>query len=276
MIYKNVFPGGKTRALTLSYDDGIAQDLRLMDILRKHHIKATFNINAGKLNGETYHRAEDGTAVRRLLPEEVQKNYADFEIAVHTYHHPFLAQMPKDLMTGEIYQDRLALEKLAGYPVRGMAYPFGVYNDEVMGVLKEMGIVYARTVHSTEAFDLPKDFLAWHPTCHHNHPHLEELCDRFLQDTSRTPLKTFYLWGHSYEFDMNDNWHVMERFCEKMADHEDIWYATNIEIYDYVQALNRLVSSVDGSMLMNPSAVDVWVSRDDRALCVPAGQTVRV
>lgn len=276
MIYKNVFPSGKTRALTLSYDDGIAQDLRLMEILRKYHIKATFNVNGGQMNGETYHRVEDGTPVRHLLPEEIRENYADFEIAIHGYHHPLLTQMPKDMLAGEIYQDRLALEKLSGYPVRGMAYPFGVYNDEIIEALKMMGIVYARTVHSTESFTLPNDFLAWHPTCHHKNPNLEQLCDRFLTDSSRTPLKTFYLWGHSYEFDMDDNWSVIENFCRKMADHEDIWYATNIEIYDYVQALNRLISSADGSMIMNPSAVDVWVSCGQNTLCVPAGQTVRV
>ena len=41
------FPGGKAKALTLSYDDGMRQDMRMVEILRPAGIKCTFNINSG-------------------------------------------------------------------------------------------------------------------------------------------------------------------------------------------------------------------------------------
>lgn len=278
MIYRNLFPGGKSRALTLSYDDGVGQDVKLMNILRAHGMKATFNLDSGKMGVGGVR--EDGVEVRRMLPEEVKEAYYGFEVAVHGYTHPFLTLMPKDMVAREVAKDREELEKLTGYPVRGMAYPYGAYHNELIEQLRAMGIVYARTAASTGGFSLPADFLAWHPTCHHNAANLDELCDRFLNEKSYNPHKVFYLWGHSYEFDADRNWDVIERFCDKMAGHGDIWYATNIEIYEYIDASRRLVSSCDGRILYNPSALDVWVTKNGslwtpgEKLCIPAGKTV--
>ena len=278
MIYRNLFPGGKSRALTLSYDDGVGQDVKLMNILRGHGMKATFNLDSGKM-GVGGVRA-DGVEVRRMLPEEVKEAYYGFEVAVHGYTHPFLTLMPKDMVAREVAKDREELEKLTGYPVRGMAYPYGAYHQELIEQLKAMGIVYARTANSTGGFSLPADFLAWHPTCHHNAPDLMDLCDRFLNKKNYNPHEVFYLWGHSYEFDADKNWDLIERFCEKMAGHEDIWYATNIEIYEYIDASRRLVSSCDGRILYNPSALDVWVTKNGSLWapgekpCIPAGKVV--
>ena len=278
MIYRNLFPGGKSKAVTLSYDDGVGQDIRLMDILRDHKMKATFNLDSGKMGVGGVR--DDGVEVRRLLPEEAKEAYLGFEVAVHGYTHPFLTLMPKDMMAREIAKDREELEKLTGYPVRGMAYPYGAYNDGVIAQLREMGIVYARTTKSTGSFALPQDFLAWHPTCHHNAENLEELCERFLKDKSYNSHKVFYLWGHSYEFDADRNWDVIERFCDRMAGQADVWYASNIEIYEYIDASRRLVSSCDGRILYNPSALDVWVTKNGslwtpgEKLCIPAGKVI--
>jgi len=278
MIYRNLFPGGRSRALTLSYDDGVGQDVKLMNILRDHGMKATFNLDSGKMGVGGIR--EDGVEVRRMLPEEVKHAYYGFEVAVHGYTHPFLTLMPKDMVAREVAKDREELEKLTGYPVRGMAYPYGAFHQELIEQLRAMGIVYARTANSTNGFALPEDFLAWHPTCHHNAENLDELCGRFLNEKSYNPHKVFYLWGHSYEFDADRNWHVIERFCDRMAGHEDIWYATNIEIYEYIDASRRLVSSCDGRILYNPSALDVWVTKNGslwapgEKLCIPAGKVV--
>lgn len=41
------FPCFKLKAVTLSYDDGVRQDKRLISIMQKYGLKGTFNINAG-------------------------------------------------------------------------------------------------------------------------------------------------------------------------------------------------------------------------------------
>ena len=74
-----------------------------------------------------------------------------------------------------------------------------------------------------------------------------ELADRFLELKPRYQPQVFYVWGHSYEFHDNDNWYIIEDFCRKMADKDDIWYATNMEIYYAWLDYTMLESSADGT-----------------------------
>ncbi|MBQ5649485.1 MAG: polysaccharide deacetylase family protein [Clostridia bacterium] len=267
---------GKTKVLTLSYDDGVVQDIRLSEILNRHGIKCTFNINSG-----TY-LAED--KVRevfrgRLKRSEAIALFADsgHEVAVHAYTHPFLDRLDCTEILYEITEDRRDIESTYGTIARGMAYPYGTYNASVIDVLKHCGIVYSRTVKSTEKFGFPENWLELHPTCHHNNPRLMELAKRFVEVPSKYGnAEMFYLWGHSFEFDTNDNWDVIERFAEYAGGHEHIWYATNIEIYDYVKAYEALQTSYDKRTVHNPSAIDVWFEHRGKMYCVKAGETLKL
>lgn len=86
----------------------------------------------------------------------------------------------------------------------------------------------------------------------------------------------FYLWGHSYEFDNDDNWQVIEDFAAYAGGREDIWYATNIEIYDYIKAYEALQVSVDESLVHNPTVTDLWFSHKGQIHCIHGGETLRL
>ena len=178
----------------------------------------------------------------------------------------------------EVWEDRKALEEDYGVIVRGMAYANGAYNDEVISALRMCGICYSRTTVSTCKYTFPENWLALHPTCHHNNPKLMELADKFVNgvNNERIYCKMFYVWGHSYEFDNDDNWSVMEALLKFTGGRDDIWYATNIEIYDYVKAYQSLIVSLDGRTVTNPTATDVWFSDRKQTYCVRGGQTVRI
>ena len=113
--------------------------------------------------------------------------------------------------------------------MQGMAYAYGAYNDEVKNIVKECGLRFARTVRSTHSFEPQTDLLEFHPTCHHNDEKLFELAEKFLALPDDTPA-LFYVWGHSYEFDGDDNWDRIEKFCRMMAGKDDIFYGTNSEV----------------------------------------------
>ena len=81
----------------------------------------------------------------------------------------------------------------------------------------------------------------------------------------------FYLWGHSYEFEADNNWHVIEEFAARIGGKDDIWYATNIEIYDYVDAWKRMITSADGLRIFNPSNRPIWLWADQKIHKVDAG-----
>ena len=267
---------GKLKVLTLSYDDGVVQDIRLIKILDKYGIKATFNVNSGRyLPEDTVREKFDG----RMKLSEAKELYINsgHEIAVHGLTHPFLEKLDSSEIIYEITEDRKNIESQYGEIARGMAYPFGTYNEKVVDILEKCHIAYARTVKDTYQFEFPENWLILHPTCHHNYEKLEELIKKFVETPNRhNNAEMFYLWGHSYEFDNNDNWDVIEKFAEYAGGHEHIWYATNIEIYDYVKAYERLQTSFDKKIIHNPSSVDVWIDIKDAVYCVKSGETLRL
>lgn len=275
------FPNGLERAVTLSYDDGVQQDRRFMEIIDRHGLKCTFNINSGEFapEGKVY---PEGTIHRRMSKSECLELYKNsgHEVAVHALTHPRLELMTQPAVTYEIVEDRKNLEQLFGGVIRGMAYPFGTYNDMVVDTLKTCGIAYARTTKLTNSFDIPTDWLRLDPTCKHCDPalpELEQLIDKFLGDRlfeSRPWL--FYMWGHTYEFERDNNWEDIEIIAERLGGKDNVWYATNIEVYDYVEAYRSLLWSADSNRVYNPSAKKIWFSRGKKLYSVEPGETLDI
>jgi len=267
------FPEGKSKALTLSYDDGVKQDKRLIEIMKKNGLKGTFNINSG------LYASEIGNTGIRMSKREAQELYRNsgMEVAIHGLTHPSLDQLPENLCTYEILQDRINLEEEYGGMIRGMAYPNGKFNDSVVTSLKQCGIAYARTVISTEQFAIPTDWLRLPATCHHKNPRLMELAQEFADNKFDMKPVLFYLWGHSYEFDYNvpnNNWGVIEEFAEFIGNRDDIWYATNIEIYDYIRAYNQLIFSMDCRRVYNPTCITLYFDTKKGKYCVKPGELI--
>lgn len=271
------YPYGKKKALTFSYDDGVQQDIKLAEIFDKNGLKATFNLNSG-LFVEEGHVFAPGTIHRRMSEKEVVsllKN-SNHEVASHTCTHPFPSQIPANMLAFEVIEDRKKLEDMFGTIVRGFAYPFGEYDKNVEETLKACGIVYARTVKQTESFNIPQNWLELESTCHHNNPRLMEMGNQFLQMNVNRRAQLFYVWGHSYEFEADNNWHVIEDFASLMAHNDQIWYATNIEIYDYCSSYEKLEFFVDGSRVHNPTALKLWFENEKGLFAVEPNQTVMI
>lgn len=266
---------GKTKVLTLSYDDGVVQDIRLVGIMNRNGVKGTFNINTGMYLPEEEEREK---YYGRMKLSEAKNLYIDsgHEVAVHTLTHPLINQIRSQEVLTEILEDRKNIETQYKTLARGMAYPYGVYNEEVVEALNQCGICYSRTVKSTGNFNFPENWLKLHPTCHHNDPSLMELARTFVE--KKPPHLhdnwLFYLWGHSYEFDLNDNWCVIEEFLDYIGNREDVWYATNIELYDYIKAYENLQVSIDKKIIYNPSVIDVWVHENGEIYCIEGGKTL--
>ncbi len=269
------FPEGRKKAFTLSYDDGVEQDVKLIEIMRQNGVKGTFNLNSGCF-AEEGHIYPAGQVHRRMSLEACKKAYAgsDIEVAIHGETHPFLEALPSPVAVGQIINDRINLERHFGCLVRGCAYPFGTYSDAVVDALRLSGIVYARTVETRLSFDIPTDWLRMGATCHHNNAALNDIAEKFTHSSPNRDAWLFYLWGHSYEFEANDNWQVIEKFLSDIGGRDDIWYATNIQIYDYIKAYESLISSANGRILYNPTCLDVWAEIDGRAERIPAGSAL--
>lgn len=227
---------GKNKAITFSYDDGVMQDVRLVEIFNKHGLKGTFNLNSGLLDTvrelDREGRRINHTKVRRA---DLRSIYAGHEIAAHTLTHPLLPSLPDDEVVRQVEEDRLALSELAGYEVVGMAYPCGGQNNDERVrelVRTRTGIRYARDIVTTGSFALPTDL--WHlqgTVYHHGEWNkLYALADAFFAAPADTPA-VFYIWGHSYEFDIYpERWEQFDEFCRYISGRADVFYGTNREV----------------------------------------------
>jgi len=275
------YPGGKPKAVTFSYDDRTVQDQRLAALFAQYGLKATFNFNC------------DRPGKRNYTGEEIQEMFLSkgHEIAVHGASHRANGNIRPIEGIQDVLACRLELEEKCKSIIRGMAYPdtginlmgsFGSYS-QIKNYLTELDIAYARTLGGdNDSFMLPEDFHAWMPSAHHNNPKLMEYIDKFLKlDYSnmyyaRAVPRLLYIWGHSYEFDRDDNWSLAEEICQRLAHNDEIWYATNIEIYDYVQAYKSLRYSADGNMIYNPTLFTLWFVVDAKPYSIEPGQTLRL
>ena len=229
--------------VTFSFDDGVTQDKRLAELLNKYGLKATFNLNSSLL-GLKGGWEFDGKWLShiKVFPLEVKKIYAGHEVAVHTLTHPNLTGEADETVAYQVEEDRKQLSKLVDYDVCGMAYPCGGVNndDRVAEIIKnQTGVKYARTITSSYSFDLPKNLHRLDPTVYICEPEkMFELAEKFI-DLKTEEDKIFYIWGHSYEFDVMDfiQWERFEEFCKFISGKKDIIYATNKEVLKLVELL---------------------------------------
>lgn len=262
------FPGGKRKALVMSYDDGSEHDRRLVEIFNRHGIRATFHLNSGKLDSPHH-----------ISQQEVRTLYVGHEVACHTVSHPDLTALSLNEVRREVGQDRAFLEDLLGQPVRGLAYPFGKYNAQVVGIMSELQMAYGRTTCITGRFGLPQTPLELTTTGHHNSAFA--LGERFLGDES-DGLVFMYLWGHSYELDgfmsgdRTRDWRYMEAFCRLISGNPEIYYGTTVEVVDYLDGMRQLAWTGRPRHLHNPSALSLWVIWGKRCLEIPPGGKIPI
>lgn len=281
------FPEGRQKAVTFSYDDGFKADKRLVEIFDRYGVKGTFNLCSSKVTAD-----DDG---ERLTENEVKEYIlgGGHEVALHGKNHHANGKLKPLDGIREVLDCRLELEEKFDMIINGMAYANsgitvlenGAEYQSIKGYLSDLGIAYSRTLGGdNDGFALPNDWYAWMPTAHHDNEKIFDYIDSFVairnDDTVyphyRTP-KLFYVWGHSFELDRNNNWDRMEEICKRFTASDGIWYATNIEIYNYVNAYNSLVFSADGSRVHNPTSQPVWFEKiGDKIYCVGPGETIKL
>ncbi len=271
------YPEGKTKALTMSFDDGKTFDRRLVEIFNCYGIRGTFHLITSALDSESFVRKD-----------EIESLYEGHEVSMHTHTHPAIANMPLTQIYYEIRENKRILEEACRREVIGMSYPLGSFSEQVFDVMKGVGAVYGRTTLSTGKFELPVDFLKWNPTIHYargttdwnpNAKYSGQVLIDKAEEFVRYPdalnkMPVMQVWGHSYELENNGHWDKMEQFCKYISKFDNIWFAQNREVVDYVTALRRLRFAENCDIVYNPAAIDLWITVNGKIQKIAAGQRV--
>ena len=272
-----LFSQGKSKALILSYDDGRSEDRQLVKLMNKYGLIGTFHLNSNKLGTVGY-----------LTKEEIRQVFAGHEVSVHSANHPNLTALTKIDIVYEVVEDRKELERLMGYPVRGMAYPFGNTNELVIDAIKGLGIEYARTVGDTYDFTIPENFLKWHPSIHQ---FAKAYFEQDKPENDKKELEKFYklindfigtkelalldVWGHSWEMSDNQSkWNETEKFFKLVANNAAIHYTTQIDLVEYINAFRNLKFSVEKNMVTNFSALTIFFKKGGKSYSISPGKTL--
>lgn len=192
----------------LSFDDGTVQDSRLVQLLNKYHIPATFNLNSG-LEDFTW-EYEGKPVIRQKLSETVEQ-YRGHEIASHSLHHYRLETLPPPQLRREVEADCHTLRAIFGVKDLGFAVPFTVCGEREIRILRKY-VRYIRLSEFAESFAPPAD--SYHIPIHglYNDPDILERIASFAR--SELPVSLFVMAGHSYELDMLNHWEYMEQLLQ--------------------------------------------------------------
>lgn len=255
------FPEGRTRAVVLSFDDGLVQDRRLVELFNQHGLKGTFHLISGFFGTEDDWLIDfTGEPARYLEAGEIAERYRGHEVSSHSVSHPALSSVDDVEVLRQVNEDRATLARLSGQEVDSHAYPFGDHDDRVVALLAATDLRAARIVGESGEFTLPDDPLRWVPTTHHlqAEPHIE----RFLTLEQEAPA-LLLIYGHSWEFDIRkdgNDWALIERISAALAGQEYLWSVGLGELARYLDAV-RAVTVVDGRP-MNPGDQPVWLRVD--------------
>ena len=253
-MIRKLYPCGKRKAFNVTYDDGVTQDIRFVELLNQYHLKGTFNLNSALMEKEFEWTHECGCIVKRLNTDAVSVLYTGHEIASHTLTHPYMDSLTKEEILHELSSDKANLEKLSGRKIKGFAVPFYYYSELIEACVKECGFEYARISEESGSFSPRDDFYRWRATLFHCDDRLEELTHRFLETDEE--LAAFQIVGHTYDLDVENKWELMEAVFRLIREHQDILPMTTIEIIDYLKAMHE--AEITERYIQNNSGISLW------------------
>lgn len=270
-MIKKCYPQGKIKAFTVSYDDGVLQDVRLVRLMNRYGIRGTFNLNSALMESGFTWIHENGMPVSRLSPSEAAELYDGHEIASHTLTHPYMHDLTESEILRQMGEDKQALQKLFGREVEGFAVPFEYYSPLIADCAKCCGFTYARMSEFTGNYCPWQDRYYWKCGIFHLQPELRVFVDDFLR--TEEELALCQIVGHSYDLDAEDLWDTTEEIFRSVAERQDVWLATNLQIVRYLMAMSNL--TVSDGCAVNRSEMELWLNINGRITAIKPGECVK-
>lgn len=269
-MIRKLYPGGKKKAFNVTFDDGVLQDVRFVNLLNKYNLKGTFNLNFGLMESEYEWTHKNGSVVKRLSKDKAVPLYQGHEVASHTLTHPYMDNLSEAEILYELRTDKDKLERLFGRTIKGFAVPFHYYSELIENCVKKCGFTYARISEESRSFTPQKDCFKWKATLFHPHGSFDDIIQRFIKTDEELAL--LQVGGHSYDLDVENMWDIFESLFIKISSRNDILPMTTIEIVEYLQAMDK--AEITENRVKNNSSISLWFLLDGEAFEVKPKETV--
>ena len=253
-MIRRLYPGGKQKAFNFTYDDGVMQDIRFVELMNRYGLKGTFNLNSELMKNRFAWIHPNGMEVKRLDTDTARWLYRGHEIASHTRTHPYMQDLTEGEVMDQLAGDKRELEEMLGVEVAGFAVPFHYYSPMIADCAKKCGFEYARMSEFSGHYRPCRDYWYWKTGFYHIEPGLEEFVAGFLE--SDEELAVCQIVGHSYDLDAEKLWGTMEEILRRISETEAVWSCTNLELVRYLKAMDRV--EICGNEIRNHSDTDLW------------------
>jgi len=280
-----VYPGGKLKALTMRYDDGKQSDRQLVDIFNTYGIKGTFYLIPYYMEGDS----------RYVQKADVKALYLDngHEIANHSYTHPSPGTIEADVFCANITNGKNYLDLIAPGKVTGFAYPYSNYGKDkqaTLATLASTGHTYAVAGESSNSFDIPDMSKPYEIAFTMRHAAADydfvEVAKDFVNLTPSSQ-KLFYIMGHSDEFEEDSgyassatyakkSWDDITEFCRVAGGKDDIWYAANGDVFNYLLAQHAFGTPSQPGTYQNRSSVTVYYKTGETLITLNPGDVLEI
>jgi len=138
-------------AVAITFDDGFMDNYdNAFPVLCEYEIPATIFLTTGLINKSNDWMVRDNFPERRMLTWDAihEMSNAGINFGSHTVSHPRLPELPTDKIREELVTSRNTIEDKLGQEVSYLAYPHGLYNDEVRQIAQEVGYTMACSTRS--------------------------------------------------------------------------------------------------------------------------------
>ena len=263
-MIKKLYPYGRKKAFNITYDDGVLQDIRFVDLLNKYNIKGTFNLNSQLMQQQFEWQHEKGITVKRLPQDKVVELYRNHEVASHTLTHPYMHDMSRDEIMYQLGMDKYNLQQLFGREIYGFAVPFSFYSDTIAECAKNCGFEYARCSEERLCYTPAENYYWWAAGIFHLNNKFASFVEDFF--ATQQELALCQIVGHSYDLDTENMWDMMENILQKISADKDIVSLTNIEIVRYLKAMRT--AEITENYIKNNSDTALWFEVNNKAICI--------
>ena len=212
----------------LSFDDGTVYDLRFIDLLNKYGLSATLNLNS-ELHDFVWYYGD--RPIKRLDLESVKEAYDGHEVASHSLTHPYFSSLSKEEAIRQVRDDIKNLEAIFDRRGMGFAFPFHDQTEENIQTIRD----YVKPDYIRYSY---LDYSGRHKDRYHIHINAlyddESIYERLEDFSKSTEDSLFVIAGHSYEFEMKDDWGKIEKLLSYLKGNENI---TVMTVQDAVRRL---------------------------------------
>lgn len=205
------------KIVSLSFDDGTIYDERFIELLNKYNLKATLNLNSGLKDFVWYY---EGKPIKRLDLEKVKDIYEGHEVASHSLTHPYFSSLKKEEIEKEVKEDINNLTAIFERDIAGFAFPFHDQTEQNIQTVKDtVNLDYIRYSFLTDTYS-PKDRYHIPINALYDDSDIYEKLEEFKKNDLENSL--FVIAGHSYEFEMKDDWDKIEKLLSYLKNDTEI------------------------------------------------------